>query len=740
MQKYKILIMLSLFMLILLTVSVSASNEITIIFHAIECDDESDLPNWGISRHAINGNTAQNYVNTHAGCELESGWKFQWREYDSTIYNPGDNLIGPASGWQTSSTTNSNGRTAKTIEFTNPNSSIWFREVMNSDYIPFSGSGGWDLPNNVNPVGAEFYCETDVRNYDNYEAIEFPQDGRAYDCIAFNVPKGNNEPEPVCGNNILETGEACDDGNNVNGDGCSSTCQKEEPKPECAEIPLNEDGIGYDDGGRNHETKGTICIKDCFGPNGVPDPYLLQKFGEDYWADASYFGTDYCVSGTVLHEYSCEDGKTVDYDYNCGPDRICQAGACITPEPEPECTLDTDSGANKGTKGQVFLYDKSLGIDFCIGDYHLNEYICVDNKYSEYVYDCSEYGMVCDKGACVTPEEPEVTDLAVIDITWTPAEPEVGDMFQNVGVTIENQGDVAVNQNSVYLDFGLSYTYGGFFGFFQSMYYCGTALPFDISLNPGEQETYYFTAGDLDHCDSFIEEDYTINVNIASVIVNEENVANNEREEYFSVEESEEPLPECSDGIDNDGDNLIDYPNDPGCDSLTDDDEYNEPVVTYECSDGIDNDNNGFIDYPKDHGCTGPQDNSEYEEVVEKGELKIVKIDAMGYDYYYALAGSYMFVSTTLKNTGTDDIDDLEVGIVAPGLGIRETISYNVDIDDGDRESVHYELYIPKETKPGEYYLGVFAYNEEVRRTKYVPIVITETYEPCNCGPESAVC
>ena len=36
----------------------------------------------------------------------------------------------------------------------------------------------------------------------------------------------------------------------------------------------------------------------------------------------------------------------------------------------------------------------------------------------------------------------------------------------------------------------------------------------------------------------------------------------------------------CSDGIDNDFDNLTDYPNDPGCDSATDEDEtdYTGPV------------------------------------------------------------------------------------------------------------------------------------------------------------------
>jgi cysteine-rich repeat protein len=36
---------------------------------------------------------------------------------------------------------------------------------------------------------------------------------------------------PVCGNGVIETGEQCDDGNTVSGDGCSSTCQIEGEPP-----------------------------------------------------------------------------------------------------------------------------------------------------------------------------------------------------------------------------------------------------------------------------------------------------------------------------------------------------------------------------------------------------------------------------------------------------------------------------------------------------------------------------
>jgi peptidoglycan hydrolase-like protein with peptidoglycan-binding domain len=68
----------------------------------------------------------------------------------------------------------------------------------------------------------------------------------------------------------------------------------------------------------------------------------------------------------------------------------------------------------------------------------------------------------------------------------------------------------------------------------------------------------------------------------------------------------------CNDGIDNDGDSIIDYPFDPGCSSATDNDEYNAPPVVNACSDGIDNDSDSFTDYPNDEGCSNASDPDEY--------------------------------------------------------------------------------------------------------------------------------
>jgi hypothetical protein len=71
------------------------------------------------------------------------------------------------------------------------------------------------------------------------------------------------------------------------------------------------------------------------------------------------------------------------------------------------------------------------------------------------------------------------------------------------------------------------------------------------------------------------------------------------------------PPKQCSDGIDNDGDGLIDYPQDSGCDSVKDNDESDPPPPpAAQCADGTDNDGDGKIDLA-DPGCVNASDNDE---------------------------------------------------------------------------------------------------------------------------------
>lgn len=99
----------------------------------------------------------------------------------------------------------------------------------NNDGIPDDDIDGDGIPND----------EDDDIDGDGIPNDEDP------DANGDGIPDG--EGGAVCGNNLLETGEQCDDGDNVSGDGCSSACQieGEECIPSCPQGALcGEDGCG----------------------------------------------------------------------------------------------------------------------------------------------------------------------------------------------------------------------------------------------------------------------------------------------------------------------------------------------------------------------------------------------------------------------------------------------------------------------------------------------------------------
>lgn len=59
----------------------------------------------------------------------------------------------------------------------------------------------------------------------------------------------------------------------------------------------------------------------------------------------------------------------------------------------------------------------------------------------------------------------------------------------------------------------------------------------------------------------------------------------------------------CDDGLDDDGDGLVDFPADPGCEAFDDD---SERGAALPCDDGIDNDGDGNTDLA-DAGCNNPR-------------------------------------------------------------------------------------------------------------------------------------
>jgi len=102
----------------------------------------------------------------------------------------------------------------------------------------------------LDPTGAPkalFWLTTSLADdgfYSNWSIIE--------DC---------QEPEPYCGDGILDDGEECDDGNTIDGDGCSAQCTIEgnPSEPYCGDGNI-DDGEECDDG---NNINGDGCSAQC---------------------------------------------------------------------------------------------------------------------------------------------------------------------------------------------------------------------------------------------------------------------------------------------------------------------------------------------------------------------------------------------------------------------------------------------------------------------------------------------
>ncbi len=113
---------------------------------------------------------------------------------------------------------------------------------------------------------------------------------------------GEDPPEvkdPVCGNGAVETGEVCDDGNTVSGDGCRADCKGTEV---CGD-GLKDDGEVCDDG---NTVSGDGCRADCKGVEACGDS--LKDPGEECDQGAANSDTTPNACRTNCKLPSCGDG------------------------------------------------------------------------------------------------------------------------------------------------------------------------------------------------------------------------------------------------------------------------------------------------------------------------------------------------------------------------------------------------------------------------------------------------
>lgn len=156
-----------------------------------------------------------------------------------------------------------------------------------------------------------------------------------------------------------------------------------------------------------------------------------------------------------------------------------------------------------------------------------------------------------------------------------------------------------------------------------------------------------------------------------------------------------ETVAACADGADNDGDGIVDFPADPGCQSADDEDEVDPP----QCSDGKDNDGDGLTDYPEDAaGCASADDNDESDPCKEPGPGERVSLRGCGTGDAIVLRGvNFDFDRATLTTDARAILDNVAEELNAyPDLEVelsghtdsRGSDAYNQDLSDRRAASV----------------------------------------------------
>ncbi|MBW2289532.1 MAG: DUF4215 domain-containing protein [Deltaproteobacteria bacterium] len=152
---------------------------------------------------------------------------------------------------------------------------------------------------------------------------------------------------PLCGNAYLTSDEQCDDGNTLDGDCCSSTCQFESTGAACDDGEVCSDGDTCDGGG--------ICLPGsllncddgtyCNGTESCVTGVGCQPGTPPTLDDGVACTDDSCVEGTGVvnapNDGNCTNGLVCDGAETCNAINDCQAGVPLVVDDGVACTNDS---------------------------------------------------------------------------------------------------------------------------------------------------------------------------------------------------------------------------------------------------------------------------------------------------------------------------------------------------------------------------------------------------------------
>ncbi len=164
---------------------------------------------------------------------------------------------------------------------------------------------------------------------------------------------------PSCGDGVMDTGEACDDGNTTPGDGCSATCTL----ATCGDGVLDT-GEECDDGASNSDTTPDACRTTCQSAScgdGVTDSGEACDDGNTINTDAcsNVCELPSCGDGIVQVGEECDDGGANSDTTPNACRTTCVAAAC------GDGVTDTGEACDDGNSVDTDGCSNSCGVPAC---------------------------------------------------------------------------------------------------------------------------------------------------------------------------------------------------------------------------------------------------------------------------------------------------------------------------------------------------------------------------------------
>ena len=234
-------------------------------------------------------------------------------------------------------------------------------------------------------------CDENCKLEDNVECVDDALCASGV-CDKSTTP-GRCEPSNTCGNNIIEKGEACDDGGTIIGDGCDSLCNIEDAM-NCVGDRNCPEGLACTDG---------VCGVECRSNSDCENGDCIFGQCVTCTQNTDCEGTDQCQSGSCVSSCTTND--------ECSPQGFCDQ-RCVECLQDEHC-LENESCTN-GVCDDPDRCDPNL--ETCENTCTSNA-TCTDAR----VPFCDPEGSIC--GECNDTEDCKDSEVCVPSETSNRCEP-----------------------------------------------------------------------------------------------------------------------------------------------------------------------------------------------------------------------------------------------------------------------------------------------------------------------------